>query len=123
MRRILLVDDDAALRKLLCLNLTKMGHSVAEATNGKEALTTQESDPAELIITDLIMPEKEGLETIKELRKKYPATKIIAMSGGGRVSAADYLKIAKMLGADKVMTKPFSFQELADAVAEVLPEA
>jgi DNA-binding response OmpR family regulator len=122
MQRILLVDDDTALRKLLRLNLTKMGYTVAEASNGKEALAMQQGDPAELVLTDLIMPEKEGLETIPELRKKYPGVKIIAMSGGGRGSASDYLKIAKMMGADHVMAKPFSYQELADAIAQVMPK-
>lgn len=122
MRRILLVDDDAALRKLLRFNLTKMGYEVVEAANGNEALEIQKNDPAELVLTDLIMPEKEGLETIGELRKKYPGARIIAMSGGGRGSAADYLKVAKMLGVDHVMAKPFSFKELADAVAGLLPK-
>jgi DNA-binding response OmpR family regulator len=122
MQRILLVDDDTALRKLLRLNLTKMGYAVAEASNGKEALAMQLNDPAELVLTDLIMPEKEGLETIPELRKKYPDVKIIAMSGGGRGSAADYLKIAKMMGADRVMTKPFSYQELSDTIAQIMPK-
>jgi DNA-binding response OmpR family regulator len=122
MQRILLVDDDTALRRLLRLNLTKMGYTVAEASNGKEALAKQESDPVELVLTDLIMPEKEGLETIPELRRKYPQIKIIAMSGGGRGSAANYLKIAKMMGADRVMTKPFSYQELAAAIAQIMPK-
>jgi DNA-binding response OmpR family regulator len=122
MQRILLVDDDAALRKLLRLYLSKMGYAVTEAANGNEALAMQQSEPAELVLTDLIMPEKEGLETIPELRKKYPGVKIIAMSGGGRVNASNYLKIAKMMGADHIMAKPFSYKELADALAQVLPK-
>jgi CheY-like chemotaxis protein len=123
MQRILLVDDDDALRKMLGLNLAMMGYAVTEATNGKEALAAQKSEPADLILTDLVMPEKEGIETIGELRKKYPAAKIIAMSGGGRVSAADYLKVAKMMGADFALAKPFTQQELAEAIAKTLPKA
>jgi len=122
MQRILLVDDDDALRKMLRLNLEMMGYTVAEATNGKEALAAQQSEPADLILTDLVMPEKEGIETIGELRKKYPSAKIIAMSGGGRVSAADYLKVAKMMGANFALAKPFSQQELAAALANILPK-
>jgi DNA-binding response OmpR family regulator len=122
MQRILLVEDEDGLRKLLRLNLTTMGYEVSEATNGKEALAIQESEPADLILTDLVMPEKEGIETIGEIRKKYPTAKIIAMSGGGRASAENYLKIAKIMGADLVIAKPFSFQDLETAIATLLPK-
>jgi CheY-like chemotaxis protein len=120
MPRILLVDDDEALRRLLRLTLEKMGHVLSEAGNGLEALALQKSEPVDVLLTDLIMPEKEGMETIKEFRLKYPAVRIIAMSGGGRGSATDYLKFAKMLGADSVLAKPFSNQMMADAIAAVL---
>jgi DNA-binding response OmpR family regulator len=122
MKRILLVEDENGLRELLRLNLTAMGYAVTEAANGKEALAKQESEPADLVLTDLVMPEKEGVETIGELRKQYPGVKIIAMSGGGRAVADNYLKIAKIMGADLVMAKPFSFQELATAVGTLLPK-
>lgn len=117
MPRILLVDDDDPFRKMLMLTLTKMGHHVMEARNGKEALKLFAHVAPDLVISDLIMPEKEGLETIGELRRKHPGVKIIAMSGGGRVSATDYLKIARALGADHVLAKPFSNDELKAAVA------
>ena|SRR5688572_13464508 len=120
MLKILLVDDDDALRKLLRLALVKLGHAVVEARNGKEALALQRKEPFELILTDLIMPEKEGLETIEEFREKFPEVRIIAMSGGGRVSATDYLKIAKVMGADGILTKPFSNDEMAAAIGAVL---
>jgi DNA-binding response OmpR family regulator len=122
MPKILLVDDDDALRKVLRLTLVKMGHAVVEARNGKEALALQRNEPFELILTDLIMPEKEGLETIEEFRKKFPEVKIIAMSGGGRVSVTDYLKIAKVMGADGILAKPFSNDEMAAAIDAVLAE-
>jgi CheY-like chemotaxis protein len=120
MPRILLVDDDEALRTVLRLTLEKMGHVVLEAGNGIEALALQKREPVEVLLTDLIMPEKEGMETIKEFTLKYPLVRIIAMSGGGRGSATDYLKFAKMMGADSVLAKPFSNQMMADAIAEVL---
>jgi CheY-like chemotaxis protein len=123
MQRILLVDDDEALRKMLGMKLVMMGYAIAEAANGKEALAAQQREPADLILTDLIMPEKEGIETIGEFRKKYPKAKIIAMSGGSRVSAAENLKMARLIGADLALAKPFSNQALAEAIAAVLPKA
>lgn len=120
MPHILLIDDDDLLRPMLCDNLQEMGHTVTEARDGKEGLAQQALAPADLVLTDLVMPEKEGIETIMELRKKYPAVKIIAMSGGGRVSAADYLRIARQVGAARVLSKPFSSQELELAINELL---
>jgi DNA-binding response OmpR family regulator len=73
------------------------------------------------VITDLVMPDKEGLETIMELRRKHPAVKIIAMSGGGRINARDFLRVAKVLGADRTFTKPFLSQELIAAIDDLLP--
>jgi CheY-like chemotaxis protein len=120
MPRILLVDDDEALRKLLRLNLVKLGHEVSEARNGKEALALQKRQPADVLLTDLIMPEMEGIETVKEFRLTYPSVRIIAMSGGGRVGTADCLKFARALGADGILAKPFSNQMMAEAIVEVL---
>jgi len=123
MTRILLVDDDDAFRNLLGVQLSKMGYSVSEAGDGQQALALQAADAADLIITDLIMPEKEGLEIIQELRHRHSKVKIIAMSGGGRVRAADYLKVARLMGADRTLEKPFSLEALASAISEVLAEA
>src|SRR5258706_7398782 len=120
MSRILLVDDDDSFRRMLMLTLTNMGHAVVEASNGKEAIKLFEAAPPDVVLTDIVMPEKEGLETIGELRRKHPGVKIIAMSGGGRVSATDYLKIARKLGAAGVLAKPFSNQEMAMVLDEVL---
>jgi CheY-like chemotaxis protein len=120
MSRILLVDDDDVLRKLLRLALVKQGHVVTEARNGKEALVLQRDEAVDLILTDLIMPEREGLETIEEFREKFPTVKIIAMSGGGRVSATDYLKIAKAMGAVGILAKPFSNDDMATAIVAAL---
>ena len=120
MARILLVDDDELLRKALSLTLEKMGHQVHEARNGNEALLLFAAEPPDVVLTDIIMPEKEGLETILELKRLHPAVKIIAMSGGGRASNIDYLKIAKQMGVVRTLTKPFSPEAMAAAIAEVM---
>lgn len=123
MSRILLVDDDEPFRKMLRLTLTKLGYDVLDAANGREALRLHDVLPAELVITDLIMPEREGLEIIMELHRRQPALKIIAISGGGRINAKDFLVIAKVFGASRTFTKPFATTELAAAVAELLEQA
>jgi len=123
MARILLTDDDDAFRRMLQLTLTRMGHTVEEAHNGAQAWAKFQAQPADLVIMDLIMPEKEGLETIREFRKNRVAVKILAISGGGRVDARDMLSIARQFGADYVLAKPFSNTELAAALKLLLPAA
>jgi DNA-binding response OmpR family regulator len=119
MIRILLIDDDESFRKMLRMTLQRANYEVVEACNGKEALTLFDSQPTDLVITDLIMPDKEGLETIGELRQSRPDLKIIAMSGGGRINAMDYLKIAQRIGANRTLAKPFSHAELLRAIEEL----
>jgi DNA-binding response OmpR family regulator len=121
MSLILLVDDDEAFRKAQRLLLVKMGYSVLEARNGKEALRLAEVEPPDVMLTDIVMPEKEGLETIEDFRRLLPDVKIIAMSGGGRGSAIDYLKLAHLMGADHTLPKPFSLDELSVLLAAMLP--
>jgi DNA-binding response OmpR family regulator len=118
MPRILLVDDDDSYRKMLRLKLVKMGYEVSEACDGKQAVLLFAQIPPDIVLTDLIMPDKEGLETIGELKRSHPDARIIAMSGGGRVSAMDYLKIAKAMGASRVLAKPFADAELTAALCE-----
>jgi len=118
--RVLLVDDDEPLRKMLKFSLQKMGHVVDEARNGDEALRLCESEPPDLVLTDIIMPDKEGLGTILEIRQTYPHLKIIAMSGGGRTSSVDYLKIARRLGATHTLEKPFSYDDLNTAITKAM---
>jgi len=121
MAQILIADDDESLRRMLKLTLVRMGHTVDEAKDGAQAWTKFQTHPAELIIMDLIMPEKEGLETIRLFRKNKVAVKILAISGGGRVDASDMLAIARQFGADAVLAKPFSNEELAQALKLLLP--
>src|SRR4051812_27272809 len=120
MPKILVVDDDDAFRKMLRLALTKMGHEVCEARNGLEAVALYDKDPADLVMTDIIMPEQDGLETIRLLRRAHPSIKIIAMSGGGRVNATDYLKIARSMRANHVLAKPFKIEEMATVLTGLL---
>lgn len=120
MPHVLLIDDDDLLRKVLRTALEQMGHTVVEARNGAEGLELHAREAVDLVITDLIMPDKEGLETILELRRKQPGVKIIAMSGGGRIMAGNYLQMAGQMGAQRVLAKPFGASDLAAAINSVL---
>jgi DNA-binding response OmpR family regulator len=117
MARILLIDDDDLVRAMLSRTLAQFGHVVIEARNGKEGMALFTASGADLVITDLVMPEKEGLEVVMELRAGDNPPRIIAMSGGGRRSQADYLTLAKHLGASAILSKPFSSEVLMAAVS------
>ena len=121
MANILLVDDDEAIRKMLRILLTRMGHEVDEVANGSRAWASFQARPADVVIMDLIMPEKEGLETISQFKRNGAKTKILAISGGGRMDARDLLAIADQLGADKILAKPFTSEELVAALTILLP--
>jgi DNA-binding response OmpR family regulator len=118
--RIPLIDDDHAVRGMLRMTLALMGDVVIEARNGAEGLAMFHDENVDLLITDIVMPEKEGLEVLMELRHIRPPVKVIAISGGGRKNAVDYLEIAKLMGAGKVLAKPFSNAELVAAIDELL---
>lgn len=120
MAQILLIDDDEAVRDMLRETLLHFGHSVIEARNGDEGLKLFSAAKPDLLITDIVMPEKEGLGLLLELRKQSPPVKVIAISGGGRAPGMDYLRIAQLLGAAKVLAKPFSNGALIAAVNELL---
>ncbi|MFA6961833.1 MAG: response regulator [Opitutaceae bacterium] len=117
---ILLIDDDEPFRLVLKASMERMGHEVTVAKDGREGVALYMPSAFDLVITDLIMPEKEGIETIMDLRKRSPAVKIIAMSGGGRVTSVDYLKIARQVGAQSVLEKPFRYEELKTAIEKAL---
>jgi DNA-binding response OmpR family regulator len=118
--RTLVVDDDDSVRVLLRQTLTRAGHEVSEARDGNEALRVFRATPAHLVITDILMPEKDGIETIREFRRNNPLVKIIAISGGGRIDPKMCLLMAKMVGADRVLPKPFEPQLLLAMVQELL---
>lgn len=119
-QRILLVDDDDGLRKPLALFLSVCGYEVEMAEEGYSALALFRQQPFDLVLLDLIMPEKEGLETLVELRRLQPDVKVIAISGGGRIEADDYLQMAEQLGAVATMAKPFWQIDILHLVTRVL---
>ena len=119
MTRILLVEDDSDLRSVLAEVLTRGGYEVIEARNGEEAVLLFRQAPVDLVVTDLLMPEKDGFETLMELRAEKPAPKILAMSGGGELSSAIYLRMAGRLGASLVLAKPFGTAEFLAAVQKL----
>ena len=122
MARILLIDDDAALRGILRETLNYFGHTVFEACDGKQGLELFEQAKPHLVITDIVMPEKEGLEVLMELRRKPSPVKILAISGGGSTGKVEYLQMAKLMGAAAVLAKPFSIDALMAAVDALLRE-
>jgi DNA-binding NtrC family response regulator len=123
MARLLVIDDDAELRKMLTITLVRFGHVVIEAKEGREGLALFRNSEVDLVLTDLVMPEMEGFEVLTELREKHPTMKVIAMSGGGRHRSADYLNMARLLGATEVLSKPFSNEMLIAAVNRSLSDA
>lgn len=102
--------------------LEGFGYEVADAPDGKEGIRLQRANPADLVVVDILMPEKEGIEIIMDLQKDFPDTKIIAISGGGRVAAHYYLEIAKKIGASRILEKPFELKVFMASVREALGE-
>jgi DNA-binding NtrC family response regulator len=118
MARILVIDDDPDMRTMVGQTLKSAGHEVALATDGQEGVEQCRARPADLVVTDIYMPNREGLETMVEIRKRFPEIAIIAMSG--RDTARTMLSIAQRLGAAEVLQKPFVTGELRTAVERVL---
>jgi DNA-binding response OmpR family regulator len=116
MARILVIDDEAELRRIIRIALEQAGHEVIEARNGDDGLRQHDDAAADLIITDIMMPETDGIETIIALRRHNPCIKIIAISGGGRVGDTNFLTLAAKLGADQVLAKPFRREQLLETV-------
>lgn len=111
--KILVIDDEEGVRDTICENLGSCGFDVSEAVDGEQGMQLIDpDDPPEIVITDIIMPKQEGLETIIRIRKDHPSVKLIAISGGGRSKAMDFLDLAERLGADAVLPKPINVDEL-----------
>ncbi len=119
-QRILLIDDDDQFRRGLCQMLELEGYEMVEARNGREGVKRYREEPTDLIITDLLMPDQDGVETISELKRDFPDAKIIAISGGGQTGKRNYLYIAQRLGAHRTLNKPFSRDELLMAIQELI---
>ena len=118
MSRILVIDDDPDIREVLGWSLKSAGYEVALAAEGREGLNAYGAQPADLVITDIYMPNQDGLETIHELDQRYPRPAIIAMSG--RALAGTMLSIASKLGAIQILQKPFSIEDVLQAVTQAL---
>ncbi len=120
MSSILVIDDESQIRTMLKQMLENEGHTVKIASDGKKAMEIVSKNSFDLVITDLIMPDKEGLETIIELKNNSPDVKIIAISGGGRIDPETLLQMAGKLGADHTFKKPIKREELMGAVNGLL---
>ena len=120
MARILLIDDDDALRKTMVKILALSGHACDQAPNGEVGLRLFQAGEYDLVVTDLLMPEKEGIETIMELREEVPGVKILAISGGLSRDREGPLSDAEALGADASLPKPFSVTEFSQTVEKLL---
>jgi DNA-binding response OmpR family regulator len=120
MRKILIIDDDAQILSLLARSMEMAGFDAVTASDGRDGQRLLETQHFDLVITDLIMPEKEGMETITFIKRNFPTVKIIAISGGGRIGPETYLPPALELGADRAFAKPFPMNEMMTAVRELL---
>ncbi len=118
MATIMIVDDDVEIRKILVAVLERCGHVILEAADGRIALELYRCHDIDIVITDLIMPEYDGIEMIIALQQLTPDVKIIAMSGGGFNETDEYLKSANALGALQTFSKPFNIDDIVDAVAQ-----
>lgn len=120
MSKILVIDDDPTVCQTICRILGRKGYDVVLAHDGRYGLKLFESEQPDLVITDIIMPEREGIETIRAIHKLCPKAKIIAISGGGRVGNVDFLTLAAKLGAREIIAKPFEPGELTSSVSRCL---
>ncbi|MBM3421294.1 MAG: response regulator [Bacteroidetes bacterium] len=119
MSAILIIDDESEIREMLRTVLQRNKFTVIEASNGKEALAKFKPSLVDFVITDILMPEEDGLEVIMKLRRLKPGLKIIAISGGGKAGPVNYLNLAEALGADAVLAKPFSLNDLVAMIRQM----
>ena len=122
MGRILVIDDDPAMRGSMRRILERDGHDLREAGDRAEGLRLFRAEPADVVVTDVLMPGKEGMETIVELREEAPDVRILVVSGGGTMLGESTLSDAQALGADASLAKPFTVDQLRSAVAVLLTQ-
>ena len=120
MIRILVIDDEKVIRNSLSEMLSLSGFEVRTAANGNEGIRLMDQVPADLVITDIVIPKQEGLETILQLRRYHPQAKIIAISCSGVGAGRTYLQAAHAMGAERTLSKPFSFRDLIETIDEIL---
>jgi DNA-binding response OmpR family regulator len=120
MANVLVIDDEAQIRRMLRKALEREGYKVMDAADGSEGISLFREHPTDLVLTDILMPNKEGLETIMALKRDFPEVKILAMSGGGVIDSVSCLRMAKGLGATHVYTKPFKIKALLKDIGELL---
>jgi DNA-binding NtrC family response regulator len=120
MASVLVIDDEVAIRNLLRRALEKQGYEVLDAADGKEGINIFRANPTDLVITDIVMPNQEGMETIQELKQDFPQLKIIAISGGGSAKHGLYLNLAKGFGATSVYDKPIKMDKFLKETKEFL---
>ena len=117
---VLVVDDDPTVRAIATELLREERHAIVEAADGDEALRVLEATRAELVVLDMLMPNRDGLETIMEIRRRHPGVRILAISSGGSIGAGDLLRMARLFGADETLAKPLSFSAFAATVNRLL---
>lgn len=122
MASVLIIDDDTSIRRVVRAALERAGHRVAEAGNGAEGMQRYRIAPADLVITDVFMPDQDGIETIQQLREEFPAARILAISGGSVAGTSGTLRDALLLGADATLAKPFTIEQLTRIIDGMLAE-
>lgn len=123
MKHILIIDDDEMILVVFGRFLKGKGYAVDCAENGKEGLRLLEAEPPDLVVTDIMMPDTDGLEVVLSMRKKHPDIPVIAISGGMNVAPMDFLPLVKKFGADKVFYKPVELDELLEGIEELIGKA
>jgi CheY-like chemotaxis protein len=120
MEKVLVIDDDSLVRDTIVRILERQGYQVLVASDGVGGLRMFHRERPDLVITDIIMPEKEGIGTIREIRGDCPDAEIIAISGGGRIGNVGFLNVAEQVGASEIIAKPFDPTDLANTVSRCL---
>jgi len=120
MARVIVIDDQEPIRRIVRRALENDGHEVFEASDGEVGMELLERAPADVVITDIFMPGMDGIQTLREIRKRFPAIKVIAMSGGDSTGLLDLRQDAELLGALKSIQKPFNAREIVALVRGVL---